>query len=256
MRGRRYALYFLCMIAAAAQVSCDDTPSAPHPSYPITLTPLPPEDLATLRSEFAAQNPSYCSTLDEYAFTKFSSPCGTRGDVSCTNVDSLLLLATSDLIRNDRFIGLITGEELQIRDYTCGPTSHPSLDIRFEDQVYKGLEVLGTEIIVHMDQSGVRAIDGHHYPEILVPYPLVPPKAAQQSIVGMKITWYDIGGRPRDYFVREDSFAGDPYRVVFPYHVENQIELRVPWAIPIGGWIVYVDSMTGEQIGVRQLFIT
>ncbi|HET9234729.1 MAG TPA: hypothetical protein VFP10_11370, partial [Candidatus Eisenbacteria bacterium] len=59
-----------------------------------------------------------------------------------------------------------------------------------------------------------------------------------------------------DYIVKENSFVGDPLRVIYPHKIGDRVELRVTWSINvIHTWMVYVDTMTGEQVAVRDLII-
>ncbi|HYV50357.1 MAG TPA: hypothetical protein VE910_00520, partial [Dongiaceae bacterium] len=132
-------------------------------------------------------------------------------------------------------------------------TYSPRITLRFEDQTWQGLEVFGTEIIAHRNDEGLVYLSGHHYPQIFVPPPEVTSQTAEESLVGKTLT---AGWPPYDYVVKEDSFVGEPFRVVYPYKVEDRIELRITWSIDvIHTWRVYVDSVTGEEIAVELLVI-
>jgi len=243
---------------ALGTLSCDDdAPTAPNLTYPTTYAPLSSHDLGLLIARFESENPGNCTTLDAYGFTKISSVCNRdAGPVTCSNSDQLIERAKADVARNHRFTGVLHAEELRVRRYTCEDSLYfPGIHIRFEDQLWDGMEVFGTDMIVHMNDDGVWSIYGHHYPEISVPAPVVSAAAAETSIVGMRLTFYGWDGL-HEYYVEEDWFVGEPFRVIYPYMVGDRIELRVTWSINVADfWMVYVDSVTGEQIAVRPLVI-
>jgi hypothetical protein len=254
--GGKVRVFLLAMAAMAlGTLSCDDdAPTAPNLTYPTTYAPLSSHDLGLLIARFESENPGNCTTLDAYGFTKISSVCNRdAGPVTCSNSDQLIERAKADVARNHRFTGVLHAEELRVRRYTCRDSLYfPSIHIRFENQLWDGLEVLGTDMLVHMNDAGVWSMYGHHYPVIFVPTPGVSSEAAEDSLVGKTLTT----GWPTsyDYIVKEDSFVGDPLRVVYPYIIENRIELRVTWSINVvNTWMVYVDTITGEQIAVSDL---
>ncbi len=49
-------------------------------------------------------------------------------------------------------------------------------------------------------------------------------------------------------------------KVIYPKIINDVIELRVAWEIPIGSnfpeWYIYFDSTTGEIVEIEQLFMT
>jgi len=233
-------------------MSCDDTPSTPNPSYPTTYRKLSDSALDSLRAQFANENPGICSTLDEYGFTKYGGSCRSLQGSTCASIDSLAAVAKSTLIRNGRFTGATPSDQLRVRWQSCSL----SFTTNYEFQTYEGMEVFFTGIYVEMDDVGIHSIWGHHYPEIYIPEPVVTPREAQESTLGLSITWYDFGGSPHEYVIHEDSFNGEPYRAIYPVFLENEIELHVVWTVPAAGWHVLVDTMTKERIAIQQLFIT
>jgi hypothetical protein len=246
------------VIALAAGLwSCQDTPTSPMASYPTTVNRLSPQDHTLLAVEFRNQYPDLCSDLDDYGFPQISGEvsCNRDRSFSCSGVDWLLVQARSELVAMQRFTGVTAHERLSTRSYHCTPWF---LNIRYANQVYDGLEVLRTDLLVHMGQGGMLEMTGHHFANIFIPYPVVKPSQAQKSLIGMNITWYGLGSDRHEYVVDEGSFDGDPHRVVLPHVVGDRIELRVAWAVSIAhaSWFVYVDSITGEELEVEQNFFT
>ena len=249
---RTTVLRFLLTISAIFLMSCEDTPSTPNQSYPTTYRKLSDSALDSLRAQFAAENPGICSTLDEYGFTKFGGSCRSFQGSTCASTDSLAAVVKSILIRNGRFTGLTSSDELRVRWQSCGLAFETS----FEFQIYEGMEVFFTGLRVDMDDMGIHGIQGHHYPEIYIPDPVVTPREAEESTLGLSITWYDFAGKPHEYVIDENSFNGEPYRAIYPVFLENEIELHVVWAVQAAGWHVLVDTMTMERIAIQQLFVT
>jgi hypothetical protein len=226
--------------------------------YPTTLDPLSSAELAVLRAEFAAQNPVICSGLNGFGFT--ADPCrGDRDIPDDADVDSLVAVAKAALVENAKFTGVVDASALVAswQNFHSG-----EFRVYFEEQLHEGLEVYGTRIEVIMDAAGVRSIAGHHFPEICVPKrPFYSAIQAQESIIGLRIPWYDFGGNLRIHVVSEFDLQGQPDKVVVPYASYGSIELRVAWRIPIGQhgstmWYVFVDTMDKELVWIEQLFYT
>ena len=242
---------------AAGTLSCDDSPTAPALTYPTIYAPLSELELSDLTARFERDNPGLCETLDAYGFVKYASECLQSGSpVTCSNSDRLVERAKAEVVRNHLFTGVLHREELRVTTSRCVDSLYsPMISLRFENQIWQGLEVFGTGMRVHMNDDGVVYLAGHHYPQIFVPLPSVSSEAAKASIVGMKVTFYGWDGL-HEYYIEQDWFRGDPFRVVYPYQVGDRIELRVTWSINVADfWMVYVDSVTGEEIAVRTLVI-
>jgi hypothetical protein len=242
----------LAIVSTLAAVSCNESTLSPGATYPTTYAALPSPDRDALIAQFERENPNYCSTLDAYGFTEYSTDCSYRvaGSVTCANADQFIEQAKAEVLRNQQFTGVLHGEELEVWTHTCYETSwSPNMEIHFWNQVWEGLQVIDTQMSVIIDDQGTWSIAGHHYPEILVPQPVVSAERAEKSLVGTTLTGLN------DYVVKEDSFVGDPVRVVYPLHAEGRIELRVTWSINVNqSWMVYVDSVTGEEVAVAPQF--
>jgi len=150
---------------------------------------------------------------------------------------------------------------LHLRTYTLAEGRFMS--VWFDPQTYEGLRVVRSRLSVWMDSAGVLAMDGNYYPEICVPdAPLVDAAQAQDLIIGLEIVHRDQSDDPHTFEVTSDSFLGEPEKLILVHELTDAIELRVAWGIPVGPlgdnnpwWIVYVDTMDGENLDVDQLVI-
>jgi hypothetical protein len=252
---RRVLLLALAALAVGA-LSCDENSTAPTLTYPTTYAPLSALELSELTAKFEDQNPGLCETLDDYGFVKYAEECTQSGTpVTCPDSDRLVTRAKTEVVRNHLVTGVLHADELRLITSTCRDSLYsPRISMRFDNQLWQGLEVLGTYMRVHMNDDGIVYLAGHHYPQIFVPPPTVSSQKAEESLVGKTLTTgYPIS---HDYIVKSDSFVGEPFRVVYPYKVGDRIELRVAWSINvIHVWRIYVDSVTGEEIAVEDLII-
>jgi hypothetical protein len=56
--------------------------------------------------------------------------------------------------------------------------------------------------------------------------------------------------------VSQEDFVETPIRVILPHITDRGIELRVAWMVPVKtGWWVYVDTMTRQQLLIRERFV-
>jgi hypothetical protein len=264
------ALLFILVLAATG-CGGEHTVVAPaDPAYPTTITLLPANDLAALRSDFQARYPRVCSDLDEYGHpvertgnSRLSCPPSVGIDVD-EPMDELIEVAKTAMADMFDFTGVSDPSTLLIRRTVVSgetPFVKSRLIVDFANQRYKGREVLSTRLLARVDSLGVFAVRGHHFPEIHLPAVRFPAVAAQARIVGLEIPWYDVLGREQIFVVTRDSFTGDPVQAIRPQKVGDAIELRVAWEIGVGwqgdlSWYVYVDVATGETLATRQLFAT
>jgi len=255
-RTNRYFLMLVGMLSLLLGSCGEDMFEPPDLSaYPTTIWPLSPDSLRILKLEYAAFNPKICSSLDAFGLTRDRLCRGSQGlSYEDADVDQLVGLAKQTLFENKQFTRVTSVDDLVV-NHTGGGTDR--LRITFEQQVYEDLEVLFSGIIVDMDSIGAFNIYGNWYQDIfLPPIDLLTARKAQESILGLEIPWYGIGGQRQVYVVTEESFLRPPSKVIFPLRSEESIEVRVAWEIPAGLWKVYVDTKEGDVLFVRQLFIT
>lgn len=247
----------LTILGFLALVSCDsDTPTAPplDSGYPTTFPLLSPDALQALKVDYARKNPHLCSSLDDYGFP--SGLCGGvyQGIPEDPDADYFVKIAKDFIRRNSEFTGVLWNDELAVHYASHNPSV---FRVGFENQTLKGLPVEQTFIALTMDSNGVLAVSGHHYPGAVLPAPAYSATNAQQSIIGLSISYYGDFVHIYTHTVSQEDFIEDPIRVVLPHVTERGIELRVAWRVPVTwGWWVYVDTMTLEQLEILPLFVS
>jgi hypothetical protein len=148
--------------AIGFRVTVGGPPINPGCLYPTVVHRPSPEDLQSLRAEFASQNPNMCSGLSEFGFT--TGVCSGKRDLpDDTDVDALIAEAKSALVKNAQFTGVQDASDLTVRTQIL---FSGYLQVYFGRQQYEGLGVVGTEIRVHLDSGGVTSIHGNNYAEM------------------------------------------------------------------------------------------
>ena len=139
--------------------------------------------------------------------------------------------------------------------------------IKFENQRYQGLEVKYTQILFDPNwrdsQGRSIAVGGNWYPEIYVPdHEAISPEEAQRRLIGTKLDYRS----PWEKWILTVSEASFPDqasvdKLILPVTTEDRIELHVAWKVEVypddpdrgPDFLVYVDTMTGEQLRVTNL---
>ncbi len=221
-------LFILILIALPG---CDLFTEVNSEPYPTKIFPLSDSELEKLQNEFNTLNEQNFMKLDKYGFVSFS----TYYSKNSSNLTESYLVNTARnwLSKNKKFTGVYNAAKLDIIDdiiinWLCR--------VRFIDQNYHGYKVVHTPITLWVDNEKVYMVDGHWYK-----YINVPPKDnfsaadAKEKIIGTKITWYSFGGNPQTYTLTSESFCTcSTKKVIYPKIINDVIELRVAWEIPIG----------------------
>ncbi|HVP57315.1 MAG TPA: hypothetical protein VMU02_04415 [bacterium] len=248
-------LVLLCSTSCGERTCETPEPQEPECEYPTMLHPLSPQTLDSLRTAYAAQNPGVYVNLNEYGFPRSLRAAREWHLPKSLDDATLIGRAKAAIVANARVTGVSDSSSLHLLSYS---RDKGVFMVWFGPQICKGLEVLDTHIGVWVDSVGVVAMDGNYYQGVCVPHVgLVPASQAQDSILGLKITFYPDGG-PDTFVVAGDSFRGVPAREIVVHQLTSAVELRVAWRIPVGPgespwWYVYVDTMDGERLGVEQL---
>jgi len=238
-----HSCLFLSLVAL---ISCEgDQPTVPlDPNYPTTISALEPAELLVRKQIFAERNPQICSSLDKFGLTW--GDCGEGPALGTQDTAELIEEAKRTLVGNSDFTGVMSPDELHVEEVYRGN----SIMIDFAIQTYSELPVEMTWIRVWMDSLGVRSIRGYHFPEIRVPKSVLTSTQAQASLIGLEIPWADLEGE-HVHTVEQKDFSEAPVKVVFPKHSSDNIELHLAWRVPVTEmWWVFVDAVTGEQVGM------
>jgi len=208
-------------------------------------------------------NNKICTNLDEYGLTRNGRYCRTFDNTKISQ-DSALDIAVNTVLINSKFTNVKDSLLLIENGYAIRVNSSDSSkwEIRFNPQHYEGFEIPFSWINVIVSGHGPYSITGHWYSNIYIPEDdNFSKEDAKQGILGEKIVWHGIDGKPNDYYINEYSISGPVKKAIFPLRYERSIELRVTWKIPIDfggftGWYIYFDSITGDIIFTEQLFRT
>jgi hypothetical protein len=78
-------------------------------------------------------------------------------------------------------------------------------------------------------------------------------------MVGRIFSYTNIAGQPMSYKVRDRSEVSIKDLVVYPKQEGNRIRVHLAYPVEVGSgmtWTVYVDAITGQEIEVKQNFVS
>jgi len=241
----------LCCFYACILSSNEDL----EDSYPTIIYSLSDDELAELQSEFDLLNNNKIDTrLDQFGYTGFTADYR-ASEKNISDSSTVIQMANSALVKNVKFTNILNTSMLRVDRFFKTPNG--SWKIFFNEQVYKGLRIDGTTIVVYLNSDGVYRIDNHFYKDIYVPGKAeLSESEAKESLIGKEI------GLMGHYFTITNSVFSDKktQRAIIPVHTDTTIEFRIAWEIYIGepgcDWTIYVDIITGEEIKIVQNFMT
>ena len=232
------------------------------PVYPSTIMKLSESELQSAEAEFNdLKGEEIIAELDAYGLVDYAGNL-VRGNSNITEAETAISQARDILIRLGKFTNVNDSTLFETKEVTNQHGSGLFNDwiITFENQMYNGLEVMNTEVMVLVGDE-VRQISGHHYTNIMVPEDdAIGATEAGQLLVGYQIDY--VCWTPSTYIVTEASVNYSKIeKVVYPFHFDDRIEFRVAWKIPIGDsisipdWYIYMDVMLGEILLIEQTFV-
>lgn len=249
----------------SANVDRSAKPATPViPGYPNVLRPLSQTELSGLRTEFEAANKGICVQLDEFGLTVYKDNCldYMLDKTEITDNAKTVEMAKDWIVQNSKFTGITDASSLIVKYSNTIDIGHTLLKIDFNSQTVEGLPVEGDfrPPTVFVNAHGVSRMDGHRFPNITIPpLPKITEASAKDTLIGRTFTYSDFTGQPLAYRVAETDLGGAAEEVVFIKKSSEGLEFRRAWKIPVGReltWTVYVDAMTGEELGVIQRFQT
>jgi len=234
-------------------------------NYPSIIYSLSDEELQQLQVEFESLNDNIiCTRLNKFGLTGDDYYYKHIPEMKISDENMAINYAINGLLRNKKFTNITDSNELvksgfQIRNVNDDSTRW---SIRFGPQKYRGYEVFRSKIEVGLCGYGVYYIDGFWYKDICVPpIDIISKEEARNKVIGRKIIWLGYGGGPNEFIVTENLVDVYIEKIIYPFEKEDTIKLRVAWQIPIIfgsfiGWHIYIDTTTGEEIAIIQLFRT
>ena len=229
-------------------------------TYATVLNAISNDQLVKLQEEFDILNNKKIGTrLDRFGLTGFTMVNHNSTGKSINDTNLVVQMAKSSLVKNAKFTNVYNESMLSVNRFFSTPQL--SWKIIFNQQIYKGLPVKDTEISLWLDSVGVYRIDNHFYNNIYIPQKDSYPEAlARRSLIGKQIMFYNFAGQEKIYTVSDSSFSDIPsQKVIVPVQSNSKIKFRITWEINIGKpalWKIYIDTTTGEEIRVFQVFVT
>ncbi len=242
-------------------IGCDliQSPDSFVENYPTIFPRMSEGEIQALKNEFdELNNYEICNSINEYGLTGHRL-CTDREilriEIHDDAEDTMIARAAETLRKNKRFTNVYDPGSLEIHQ----SNRRGAIDwrITYHNQVYNGLEVKNTRIMVFQDAEKVYNISGHWYRDIYIPSSdRFDIQEARETLIGREFTYSSHTG-VHTYTVTEDSFDEHYEKVILPHETDNGIELRVSWEISVGAtmWYVYVDTTTGEYLWKQQMIV-
>jgi hypothetical protein len=229
--------------------------------YPTTLYKLNQAELDSLQEKLENKllGTNYAAELDSFGLLGHGSVL--RGKSSITDTAQVIALSKTALLYLGDFSNIVDTSTLYVERlrHAVMPPYITDWDISFKYQYYKGMEVWDSRTSAIVADDFIQ-IAGHHYKNLFIPqHNIISEEQAKMSLVGTEIHYYCWG--PSTFVITDSSINLETMeQCVYPLVNSNSIELRVAWKVPISMydspmWYYFVDVVTGETIGVLQLFI-
>ncbi len=250
-------LFFITSSSPSSISSPDDNPNR---DYPTTLHVLRGTELDSLNIIFRQKLGSkYIASLDSFGLIG-GAGVWNRGTSTIDNYDRAVSLAKAALVYLKEFSNVMDTSQLSVRFARKNSDLRiTDWDISFQTQRINGMEVYGTEIQTVVTDDDV-CIDGHFYKDVIIPpNNLISKAKAKNVLVGTEIhfsCW-----TPGTYVITDSTINTDSMKLcIYPLLKGQRNELRVAWQVPVPSfpvgpmWYYFIDVITGEVIGSRQLF--
>ncbi len=233
-------------------------------SYPTKLLKLEPAEFAIRQNELTQLlGTTYTATLDSFGLIGHLGMLS-RGISSITTADQAISVAKKALLQLKDFTNVMDTSLLSVGEATNHnptPLNYSDWRVIFNNQSYQNLEVWDTRIMILIKDNRT-SVDWHHYKDIFIPeVDLISKERAKRELVGKVISYYCWG--PTNFTMTEESINIDSLSLsIYPLRKNDGIEFRVAWKIPIytfstihPSWYYFIDVLTGEIVGIEQLFI-
>lgn len=253
--------FLIFLLFACTLSGCDKstlTYSA-DPNYPTVIKKLDASILSGLKTSYAQRNKYLTSSLNEFGFChsdEINNSVDTPPLLNMPTQPEAIEIVKSFVSQNSAGTGIKNPAAITFSDvFSSSPywDGASSLVLKTANQRIDTIEVLYTQIIFHLKSRELVYCAGNWYPNVYIPNKFIVDRdQAKESLID-KIVWHStIAGIPYSATITAASLAASTTRlVIFPYTVNNQIQLRVTWQINIPGpvyYIIFVDVMTGELI--------
>jgi len=229
--------------------------------YPTTLYKLSQSELDFLQENLnnKLSGTKYEAELDSFGLLGHYG-LFPRGKSNITDTALAITLAKTALLYLCDFFNIVDTSTLYVERlrHAVLPPYFTDWDISFKNQYYNGMEVWDTQTLAIVADDFIH-ITGHHYKNVFIPeHNIISKEQAKIRLVGTEIHYYCWV--PSTFVITDSSINLETMeQCVYPLVKPNSIELRVAWKVPISSdgspmWYYFIDVVTGETIGVRQLF--
>jgi Zn-dependent metalloprotease len=259
----------LVLIVSILLSSCEKSviPNYDIPKdYPTTYSKFSSYILAQMQSSYALKNKYMVSSLNEFGFCNYLDDLldvGTPPLNSVITKSEATEIVKSFVKNNSTETGVNNPNDLSFYKVSSSTGYGGSIGWVFktENQKLDTIEVMYSELIVHLTNREVTLCLGNWFPEIYIPTIFnVSQTKAKDNLNGKVVSHYTFGGS--EYFVtisKPDLDKSTIHLKVLPKNNTDNIELRLCWQINIPGPVyyeIYVDVMTGEIIGQEPTIIS
>lgn len=254
-----FRLLFLIAIVGTKCTVNESADCTTANNYPAIIASLSSSEMQTLQESFNSFNQSQlCShEFDSYGVIEPASICGLAGIIPQGTEALMIARAKKVLVKFGEFTNVHDTSMLFV-DYHGGiGINTERMLVKFENQIYQGLEVMDTDINVWVYANGARMMYGGWQKEIVIPdCETITEEDARDAAVGTEIIYWGLGG-PDTVVVSEGILHDDAIKVIVPIIEDESKELRLAWRLGVGmGWYLYVDVFSGDVLRIDQLFVT
>jgi hypothetical protein len=275
----RYAAVAICLLllsgcAAPARVRVD-TPQEREVVYPARFAAPPdrgPQVQEAWRNLLAQLNlPFVKLDLDPVLNTPRSLPVELAGRISLAKKNGAFgELEAKESLRSfiERARGILVGDprdsangvkDLSLVSFT---TSDGSYRVVYQQASYAFPIANGYgELTLTIDKAArLIAWSSRLIPKLDLPAsPSIDPEELAGKLIGREFTYTTIAGKPQTHKIakRGEIVIRDP--VVYPKQEDDKLIVYLAYPVEVGNgmtWTVYFDAINGEELGVRQNFVS
>jgi hypothetical protein len=225
--------------------------------YPTTYKKLSGADLLQKQTSFRSRNQFLKTTLNDFGFCDIDDDLLSgqtppyNGDIT----ESQAIAVVNDFVsRNLVETGINDPQDLSFRSKSKDISFAGSVlwHFRSVNQKIDTIEVLFSEILIHLENAQVSLCYGNWYPEINVPNVFnFNQSKAKTVLIGKVVSHYSIGGEEYKFTISKTNLDKSQFHLkIVPRESDDKIELHICWQIyiPDVSYKLYVDVMSGEIV--------
>jgi len=261
--------FLMCLLLICMLASCEkkDLLYSTDTNYPTVIEKLSSSTLSALKTSFAQKNKYLESSLNEYGFcglTDILVNVDTPPILSMPTQPEAIEIVKSFVSQNSAYTGVENAANLTFSDIFSSSAywdGASSLVLKSSNQRIDTIEVINSQIIFNLKSRELVYCMGNWFPKVYIPAKFNIDRDKAKSLLLNKVVWNStFAGVPYSEIIIAESLSASTTRlVVFPYTIDNKIELRVTWQINIPSPVYYlinVDVMTGEIISQQPTAIS